>query len=252
MENLSDDRPYINCFMLMTIDGKVTGNFLSSEKCRFFLNLYNKMNKEFKTDGIIYGKTTINESYTNDYFPDLTKIKKKKIKKGDFIVKTKIKNYAIAFDRRGTLGWKNNILPGSKDKHIIQIMTENVDNDYLIYLQEIKVSYIISGNTDINIPNALKKLKKNFGINNLMLEGGSTINGAFLKANCIDEINLIVVPMTGDYNDKSLFYESVTTNFKLVKSSQVGKGGLLLCFKSENDNDDNDDNSSSEENESDD
>ena len=78
MENLSDDRPYINCFMLMTIDGKVTGNFLSSEKCRFFLNLYNKMNKEFKTDGIIYGKTTINESYTNDYFPDLTKIKKKK------------------------------------------------------------------------------------------------------------------------------------------------------------------------------
>ena len=143
MENLSDDRPYINCFMLMTIDGKVTGNFLSSEKCTFFLNLYNKMNKEFKTDGIIYGKTTINESYTNDYFPDLTKIKKKKIKKGDFIVKSKTKSYAIAFDRRGTLGWKNNILPGSKDKHIIQIMTENVDNDYLIYLQEIKVSYII-------------------------------------------------------------------------------------------------------------
>ena len=93
-------------------------------------------------------------------------------------------------------------------------MTENVDNDYLIYLQEIKVSYIISGNTDINIPNALKKLKKNFGINNLMLEGGSTINGAFLKANCIDEINLIVVPMTGENNDKSLFYESVMTIFK--------------------------------------
>jgi riboflavin biosynthesis pyrimidine reductase len=207
------------------------------------------MNKEFKTDGIIYGKTTINESYTNDYFPDLTKIKKKKIKKGDFIVKSKTKSYAIAFDRRGTLGWKNNILPGTKDKYIIQIMTENVDNDYLIYLQEIKVSYIISGNTDINIPNALKKLKKNFGINNLMLEGGSTINGAFLKANCIDEINLIVVPMTGEYNDKSLFYESVMTNFKLVKNRQVGKGGMLLCFKSENSNDDS---SNSDDNESDD
>ena len=243
MENLSDDRPYINCFMLMTIDGKVTGNFLSSERCIFFLNLYNKMNKEFKTDGTIYGKTTMNESYTNDYFPDLTKIKKKKIKKGDFIVKTKIKNYAIAFDRRGTLGWKNNILPGSKDKHIIQIMTENVDNDYLIYLQELKISYIISGNTDINIPNALKKLKKNFGINNLMLEGGSTINGAFLKANCIDEINLIVVPMTGENNDKSLLGDSVMSNFKLVKFNHVGKDGLLLCFKSE-------DNDESEESES--
>ena len=29
-------------------------------------------------------------------------------------------------------------------------MTENFDNDYLIYLQEIKVSIFISGNTDIN------------------------------------------------------------------------------------------------------
>ena len=86
MENLSDDRPYINCFMLMTIDGKVTGNFLSSERCIFFLNLYNKMNKEFKTDGTIYGKTTMNESYTNDYFPDLTKIKERY-----FIVKYKNK-----------------------------------------------------------------------------------------------------------------------------------------------------------------
>ena len=242
MENLSDDRPYINCFMLMTIDGKVTGNFLSSERCIFFLNLYNKMNKEFKTDGTIYGKTTMNESYTNDFFPDLTKIKKKNIKKGDFIVKSKTKNYAITFDRRGTLGWKNNILPGSKDKYIIQIMTENVDNDYLIYLQQINISYIFAGNTDINIPLALKKLKKNFGINKLMLEGGSTINGAFLKANCIDEINLIVVPMTGEKNDKSLFGDSVMSNFKLVKFNHVGKDGLLLCFKSE----DNDESEESE------
>ena len=243
MEKLPEEKPYINCFMIMTIDGKVTGNFLSSEKCSFFLSLYNKMNKEFKVDGFICGKTTMNESYTNDYFPDLTKIKKKKIKKGDFIVKTKIKNYAIAFDRRGTLGWKNNILPGSKDKYIIQIMTENVDNDYLIYLQQINISYIFAGNTDINIPLALKKLKKNFGINKLMLEGGSTINGAFLKANCIDEINLIVVPMTGEKNDKSLFGDSVMSNFKLVKFNHVGKDGLLLCFKSE-------DNDESEESES--
>ena len=41
-------------------------------------------------------------------------------------------------------------------------MTENVDNDYLIYLQkEIKVSIFISGNTDINIPNALNKFWNN-------------------------------------------------------------------------------------------
>ena len=54
-------RPYINCLMLMTIDGKVTGNFLSSEKCVPYLKIYKKKKIELKSNGFICGKITMSE-----------------------------------------------------------------------------------------------------------------------------------------------------------------------------------------------
>ena len=33
-------RPYIHCFMLTTIDGKVTGKFLTNPECKPYVNKY--------------------------------------------------------------------------------------------------------------------------------------------------------------------------------------------------------------------
>ena len=227
-------RPYINCLMLMTLDGKVTGNFLSSEKCIPYFKVYNNIKKEIKSNGFICGKTTMSESYTHNFYPNLRGFKGKKIKSGDYIANNKAKSYAIAFDRNGSLGWKIGHLPDSKDKHIIEIITENVDNSYLAYLQGIRCSYIFSGKNDIIIPFALKKLRKYFGIKYLTLEGGSTINGSFLKEKCIDELNIIMVPITGETGDKTLFNDSILQNFNLVKSETIGDGGILLNYKIQN------------------
>ena len=62
-----ESRPYINLLMIMSIDGKVTGNFLSSEKCLPFLEIYSKKRKEFPSNGFICGKTTMSESYTHNF-----------------------------------------------------------------------------------------------------------------------------------------------------------------------------------------
>jgi len=34
------DRPYVVCHMLMSIDGKVTGDFLNNEKCSESIEIY--------------------------------------------------------------------------------------------------------------------------------------------------------------------------------------------------------------------
>ena len=175
--------------MIMSIDGKVTGNFLSSEKCLPFLEIYSKKRKEFPSNGFICGKTTMSESYTHNFHPNLNGFKGKKLKGGDYIANAEAKSYAVAFDTHGTLGWKIGHLPESKDKHVIEIISQDVDPAYLSYLQGIRCSYLFSGEDNIIIPLALKKLKKFFGIKYLVLEGGSTINGAFLREKCIDEIN---------------------------------------------------------------
>ena len=82
-----------------------------------------------------------------------------------------------------------------------------------------------------NIPLALQKLKENFGINKLLLEGGSAINSSFLGAGVIDELSLVVAPVTANYADKSLFEYSKITDFELKEVKQYDGGVVWMNYK---------------------
>ena len=40
-------RPYIHCFMLTSIDGKVTGKFLKNPDCKPYIDKFKEMDKNF-------------------------------------------------------------------------------------------------------------------------------------------------------------------------------------------------------------
>jgi 2,5-diamino-6-(ribosylamino)-4(3H)-pyrimidinone 5'-phosphate reductase len=61
-------------------------------------------------------------------------------------------------------------------------------------LLEKGISHIVSGKSSIDLANAVHRLEDHFGIRTLLLEGGGRINGAFLQANLVDEVSLLVVP----------------------------------------------------------
>ncbi len=82
------------------------------------------------------------------------------------------------------------------------------------------------GRHDIDIHAALCKLYSLFGIKRLMLEGGSIINGAFLKADAVDELSLVVAPVTADADDKPLFYGCASHPFTGA-SAKVMEGGAV-------------------------
>ena len=58
------------------------------------------------------------------------------------------------------------------------------------------------------------------GINCLLLEGGSIVNGYFQRADVIDELSLVVAPIIADGNDKPLFMDSIASDFKLKEIKQ--------------------------------
>ena len=213
------DRPYIICHMLTSIDGKVTGDFLLDNRIVKATNIYYQINRDFKADGFLCGRVTMEESFTGGYFPSLEEFSCENIDYSDYVA-FKADLYAVAIDRYGKLGWKNSHIidedPGYGNSHIIEVLTETVKKEYLAYLRSINVSYIIAGKADIDIKLALHKLKILFGINKLLLEGGSIINGVFLKANVIDELSIVVANITANKDDKSLFYDGDIEAFNLI------------------------------------
>ena len=229
------DRPYVVCHMLMSVDGKVTGDFLFRQQCEDATQAYYEINRDFNADAYACGRVTMEGSFTSGWYPDLSQYSPIDDKLSDFVADNTNGFYAVAFDRKGRLGWRGAKIedddPGYGGAHIIEVLTTQVDARYLGYLQANGISYIIAGKDDIDLPLALFKLKKLFGINKLLLEGGSIINGAFQKAELIDELSLVMVPTVADTDSKPLFFESNIENYKLTACRQLKNGVLSLRYK---------------------
>lgn len=220
--------------MVTSIDGKVTGEFLSSPACEKACEIYYDINRNIKSNGFICGRVTMESSFTGGWYPDLSAYESKE--KTDFIPENLLGFYAVAFDTNGKLGWKSNRIidpdgdPGYDGAQIIEVLSENVDDRYLGYLKDLEIPYIFAGKDKIDVELALSKLKNIVGIDTLLLEGGSIINGAFQCANVIDELSLVVAPITADKDDKPLFIDSTVQDFELT-NSYVKDGVLVMNYK---------------------
>ena len=73
---------------------------------------------------------------------------------------------------------------------------------------------------------ALSKLYSLFNIRELLLEGGSVLNGAFAREGLIDELSLITAPVTADPDDLPLFSKSSMHSWKL--ESVFDRNGILM------------------------
>lgn len=211
------NRPYVICHMTTSIDGKVTGDFLYRKECEAAIEEYYRLNREIPAEAFACGRVTMEGSFTGGWYPNLEEFGGVTggLASGreDFIARRDAKRYAVAFDRRGKLGWKNAEIvdedPGYGGAHIIEVMCEDAPEAYLAYLRKIGVSYVFAGETEMNLELALEKLYREFGIKTLLLEGGSEINGAFLRAGLVDELSLVQAPVIAGGESKDLFGDGV-------------------------------------------
>ncbi len=233
------NRPYIICHMVTSLDGKVTGDFLFTPECAGATEIYYDLNRKFKSNGFICGRVTMEGSFTGGYYPNLSEYEPVIHDCGfkmDYMLDDMSGFYAVAFDPKGKLGWKSNKIidpdgdPGYDGAQIIEVLTEQVDERYLGYLESMEIPYIFAGENEIDVELALFKLKNIIGCDTLILEGGSIINGFFQRANVIDELSLVTAPIVAEKNDKPLFYDSVVAGYELIKS-EIINGNIVLNYK---------------------
>ena len=229
------NRPYIICHMTTSIDGKVTGEFLNHPKCGVASEFYYQINRDYQADAYACGRVIMESSFTGGWHPDLSEFEPA-YSPMDYLVDEVTGFYAVAFDPHGRLGWKSNRIidvdkdPGYDKAQIIEVLTHDIDLRYLTYLQSMGIPYIFAGDTEIDIEEALFKLKSYFGIKTLLLEGGSILNGAFQRAGVIDELSLVVAPVVAAAMDKPLFMNSVVEEYHLAEVKNHD-GILWLIYK---------------------
>ena len=97
------------------------------------------------------------------------------------------------------------------------------------YCQEKGISYIFTGKNKIDIKTSLIKLKKLFGIDKMLLQGGPRICGAFIDVDLIDAISLVILPCTST-GDDTLFMPSKSKELKIIEFKELSSSNFWLHY----------------------
>ncbi len=193
-----NSRPTIVVHMAGSLDGRIQSRRWSGASLG---SLYEDVHAELAGDAWMCGRITM-QGYTRGTPAD--DADPSPVPRMDHIVRRDASGYAIALDARGVLHWgaRNAI----DDDHVVVVLSESVSDEHLNALKTSGVSFIFGGRDEIDLLRVLRSLKREFGINRLIVEGGGGINGSFLAAGLVDQISLLLAPaVDGGRGVPSLF-----------------------------------------------
>lgn len=201
------DRPYVVCHMLTSVDGKIDGAYMNIPECGGALKEYENLRSRYECQAALYGTTTMKGGYCAGIAPKFFEDRITDTGK-DYVGSFQGKNFIVSLDPKGELGWESpDIEKKNRPKaHVIEALTAQAADGYTAYLRRIGISYVFAGDTEIDCVLLLRKLKKLFGIERLMIAGGGYTNWSFLQAGCIDELSLVIAPIAdGNTTSVSIF-----------------------------------------------
>ena len=178
------NRPHVICHMMASIDGRID----SAVSAVAAEGDYEVTGQALDGDAWICGRTTMGRHFADGAFASRSGAP---AASQPVHVARRAESYAVAVDTTGKLRWAGGDLHGD---HLICVVSERVTDEYLAALREKRISYVVAGPSEVDLPRAVAALGEHFGIRRLLLEGGGHINGAFLRAGLVDEVSLLLVP----------------------------------------------------------
>lgn len=223
-------RPRVICHMAASIDGRVVVDGWPASAAAAVRREYEAVHATFDAEGWICGRITM-EPFAKQVRTDadLGTERRPGAPRADFTAKGDFESFAFAIDAHGRLSWQSNDISGD---HVVAILSERVSDDYLAFLREREVSYLLAGAREIDLALALDKIGTSFNVRTLMLEGGGRINGSMLQAGLIDEVSVIIAPVADGRAVPSLFdldagADRRDANLLSLRSVEKRSGGVL-------------------------
>lgn len=185
-------RPYIICHMVTSIDGRLHPSRFTGAaagiSAETLSNHYEEVAGRLDAEGWIVGRKTMSELAKGTHRAVMNA---PTVPREAHIAVRRKRNFAIAIDPSGRVHYGQDHIGGD---HVIAVLGEQVSDAYLAELRDDGVSYIFAGPNGDDLTGAMAQLSRLFGIKKLLLEGGGTINGAFLRHRLIDEFSTLIQP----------------------------------------------------------
>ncbi|MGE0425017.1 MAG: dihydrofolate reductase family protein [Reyranellaceae bacterium] len=202
-------KPHVICHMVCSVDGRTRRSRWRPEGAD--ANLFETLHEKIGCDAWLVGRVTgyefsrrKDETYAPHDGPPIAR--------EHFIAKRGAEAYGVVLDAHGKLCWGRADIGGDP---IVVLLTEQVSDAHLAGLRGEGHSYIFAGRQTLDLALALELLNRELGIERLLLEGGGTANGAFLRAGLVDEISVAIQPVVdGGKGVSSIFDAPAGADFQ--------------------------------------
>jgi riboflavin biosynthesis pyrimidine reductase len=229
-------RPFVFCHMMISLDGRIIGNWMSTPKAAaagdLFYNLAFGEDPYYRHQGWLSGRVTTDDNFTHRREPVLDE-NAAEVPAGDFVAVADAEKYYISIDPSGKLGWDGpDLTYQTTSAHVLEVLTGRASNAYKSFLRDRGISYVIAGDEELDFEVLLDKLAGLFGIKTLMLGGGGVLNWSFIQAGLCDEISVVIAPVADGSSDASALFETagrtpdVPRGFEL-QSAETRDGGAV-------------------------
>ena len=183
--------PRVICHMIASLDGRIlTDGWPLSDEGR---GQYEVVHESYEPDAWLCGRVTMEAHFAQGTRSDAEIAREHDgAPREDFRAPSEHESFAFAVDSSGRLAWDTNDIDGD---HVVAILSERVSDEYLAFLRERGISYLLVGAREVDLALALQNIGSRLGVRTLMLEGGGKINGGMLRAGLIDEVSVLVAPV---------------------------------------------------------
>ena len=221
-------KPYIICHMMTSVDGRI--DCAMTSKLAGVDDYYATL-AELNAPTTLSGRVTAQTEMSLDgVFSADTHTP---VKNDCFSKKADADGYEIVVDTKGTLLWPDD---SNSEKPVLIITSRAVSKEYLDYLDERNISWIVSGENRIDLKNAVSVLAEEFGVERMAVVGGPTINTAFLEAGLLDEFSMLIGPGVDGRGVMPSVFDGLELNhdvipLKLYDVAKFDSGAVWIRYK---------------------
>jgi riboflavin biosynthesis pyrimidine reductase len=228
-------KPHVACIVSASIDGRTWLSRWRPDPAPL-RGLFERVHDQLGADAWLIGRATGQEYSKRESYPAQTG---ETFPRENWFARRDAGAWGVVLDAHGKVAFGRSDIGGDP---IIAVLTKAVSDAHLAGLRSEGISYIFAGERELDPALALDILNRELGVKRLLVEGGGTTNGSFLRAGLIDEIHLVLCPtIDGTKGAPSAFdgaadvTERAPLQSMTLESSQPLDGGALwLRYRVEN------------------
>jgi 2,5-diamino-6-(ribosylamino)-4(3H)-pyrimidinone 5'-phosphate reductase len=220
-------QPKVIIFDNISLDGRVEGFNVDTE-------LYYQVAAEWSLDAVLMGCNTVLKRFKikHDDLNEETDFKVMEINENDN------RPLLVVPDSRGIIRIWDELLKKPFFRDILVLCSRSTPQEYLNFLEEIDIKYMIIGYDKVNLGTAFEELNLQFGVKSLRVESEGKLNGLLLRDDLVDEVCVLIYPnMVGGispnsiYNAPDLTSEEPILDLKLIKMEKLKNEIILLHYR---------------------